>query len=179
VKGLTELNPLNENFSRVLSYRSYRLENTSHKYNARVSAKITSLYKKMKHSFGDTLFNGDDPIAVFQFLSSFKTACDHNAVSEGAAFYLFQYFLSGQAKQEFRAYSGSSKLNPMEGSGHLYLYAEAVQWFLTTYAREAVLADAYRDVTAIKQKADEDEVVYGNRLRKTSLPAEIFSQRGL
>jgi hypothetical protein len=134
----------------------------------------------MKHSFGDTLFNGDDPIAVLQFLSSFKTACDHNAVSEGAAFYLFQYFLSGQAKQAFREYSGSSKLNPMEGSGHLYLYAEAVQWFLTTYAREALLADAYRDVTAIKQKADEDEVVYGYRLRKTSLRCgDIFTERTL
>ena len=43
-------------------------------------------------------FGGQDPIAVLGFLARLKMACDHNGVSEGAAVWCFQFYLTGQAQ---------------------------------------------------------------------------------
>ena len=58
-------------------------------------------------SLGQTLeekFDGDEPIAILEFLRSFKESADHNRISEGAAARLLPYFLKGSAKEEYKSY---------------------------------------------------------------------------
>jgi hypothetical protein len=57
----------------------------------------------MKHSLEET-FDGNEPIAVLDFLRSFKESADHIQVGEGAAARLIPYFLKGAAKEEYRSY---------------------------------------------------------------------------
>lgn len=44
------------------------------------------------------IFSGQDPIAVLRFLARLETVCDHNGVSEEAAVWCYQFYLTGQAR---------------------------------------------------------------------------------
>jgi hypothetical protein len=86
-----------------MSYRTYRLENRSPRYDKTVTAKISSYVKRLKHAVEDK-FGGDEPIEIISFLPTFKEAADENDVGEGAAARLILYFLKDAAKEGYRAH---------------------------------------------------------------------------
>ncbi|CAN8069191.1 unnamed protein product [Agarophyton chilense] len=89
--------PLNNMFTKAVDYRNYRLINKSSEYTQEVVQKTTKHHKKLSFQMAGTTFADTDPIAVIEFLQKFKLAWDQNWVSEGAAMWLFQFYLKGQA----------------------------------------------------------------------------------
>ena len=89
-----------------------------------MTAKLATYAKRMKHSLEEK-FDGNEPIAVLDFLRSFKETADHNKVSEGAAARLMPYFLKGAPKEEYRSYL-------KEVPAGKPLYPHMVQYLLET-----------------------------------------------
>jgi hypothetical protein len=70
VPGLTEQSTRRPEFKTLVSYRAYRLADTSQKANAVVSGKINAQLKRLHH-YVDYKFSGDPAIQVLDFLRSF------------------------------------------------------------------------------------------------------------
>jgi hypothetical protein len=105
VPGLEAIIPSRSDRKKLVSYRTYRLANRSNRYNAAVTGKMSSYLKRVKHAISpDDRFNGDEPIERLAFLRTFKEAADHNELSEAAATRLIPYFLTGAAKEGYRAH---------------------------------------------------------------------------
>jgi hypothetical protein len=172
VPGLEEIIPSRSAYRRLLSYRTYRLANTSQRYDPTVTAKLASYAKRMKHSLEEK-FDGNEPIAVLDFLRSFKESGDHNRVSEGAAARLMPYFLKGAPKEEYRSY-----LKEVPASKPLYPYM--VQYLLETYASDDELAKAYHMAVTARQREGEDERAFALRLRQIAASAgNVFDEATL
>ena len=84
----------------------------------------------------DAKFDGSKPIEALSVLRMFKTQCDKNAISEGAALLLLPDFLFGDAEQ---IYQNELELGD-QVIGGITSYCHAVQFIRRRYA-----ADRYID----------------------------------
>ena len=80
-------------------------------------------------------------MAVIKFLEEFKNACDDNGLSEGAALFLFQYFLLDHAKKSVRLFLRTNANN----KDH-YSYSGIVLFLLTSYAPEEEVHSEGRNI---------------------------------
>ena len=159
--GLEELLPANSKFKKVLSYKTYHLDEKSQSEDANVRKRLGKLVRIFNVSLGDHKFDGSDPISVLAFLANFFEECNNNAVPEGAAKLLLKHFLRGRARDAF-----ISTLNVgSEGSSQgLRSYTESVQWLLRNYAKDTYIHDAVTELRDLTQKEHETEQEFGNRL---------------
>jgi hypothetical protein len=163
VPGLAEIIPSRSDYRHLVSYRTYRLEDCSQRFDPTITAKLSSYAKRLKHSIEDK-FSGDEPIEVLQFLRTFKEAADHNRVGEGAAARLVPYFLKGMAKEGYRAQMDETPLGMPK-------FPFMVQWLLETYALDDDLAKAYMAATTARMLEGEDERAFGRRLHRAAIRA--------
>jgi hypothetical protein len=126
VPRLTEQVTRRPEFKTFVSYRSYRLADTSQNANAVVSGKINVQLKRLRH-YADYKFSGDPAIQVLDFMRSFQEAADLNEVSEAAAAVLLPYFLEDRAK-----YGLSSCMNHIPAC--MPKFPAAVLWLLQSFA---------------------------------------------
>jgi hypothetical protein len=172
VPGLVELTPSRSAYKKLLSYLAYRLSNLSQRYDTSVAAKLATYAKRLSHSIEEK-FDGSEPIAILDFLKSFKEAADHNCVSEGAAARLLPYFLTGLAREEYRS---AMKELPSNWS----MYPRMVQRLLETYASDDELAKAYHIAAMARQREHEDEKSFALRLRQLAASAgNVFDEATL
>ena len=172
VPGLREIIPSRSDYKLLVSYRTYRLENRSPRYDKTVTAKLSSYVKRLKHAVEDR-FGGDEPIEILAFLRTFKEAADHNDVGEGAAARLIPYFLKDAAKEGYRAHMDETPVGMM-------IYPYMVQYLLETYALDDELAKAYLTVSTAKQLDGEDERAFGRRLQRAAIRAgNVINKRDL
>jgi hypothetical protein len=174
VAGLQEMIPARSDYAHLVSYRSYRLVNKSKRYDASVTGKLSSYLKRMKHAIPqEDRFSGDEPIEVLSFLRVFNEAADHNELTEAAAARLLPYFLTGMAKEGYRAHLDEALLS-------LPTYPYMVQYLLETYAVDDELAHAYIAVTTAKQAENEGEKAFGHRLHRLAIKAgNVIDKRDL
>ena len=174
VPGLKEIIPARSDYAHLVSYRSYRLVNRSNRYDSTVTGKLSSYLKRMKHAIPqDDRFSGDEPIEVLAFLRVFKEAADHNELPEAAAARLITYFLTGIAKEGYRAHLDEAPLS-------FPTYPSMVQYLLETYAVDDELARAYMAVTTAKQAENEGERAFGRRLHRLAIKAgNVVDKRDL
>ena len=172
VPGMREIVPSRSDYKFLVSYRTYRLENHSPRYDKTITAKLSSYVKRLRHAVEDK-FGGDEPIEILSFLRTFKEAADHNDVGEGAAARLLPYFLKDAAKEGYRAHMDDVP------SG-IPLYPYMVQYLLETYALDDELAKAYLTVSTAKQLEGEDERAFGRRLQRAAIRAgNVVNKRDL
>jgi hypothetical protein len=165
VPGLEEIIPSRSDYKDLVSYRTYRLANRSNRYNAAVTGKMSTYLKRVKHAISpDDRFSGDEPIEVLAFLRTFKEAADHNELSEAAAARLIPYFLTGAAKEGYRAHLDEAPLV-------FPTYPYMIQYLLETHALDDELAQAYLAVTTAKQAEKETEKAFGRRLHRLAIRA--------
>lgn len=81
----------------VLKFKAYQFIVRSARYRKEVDSTIRKAGKRMTLQMKGYTLSCNDPVAIPGFLQSLKTACDQNGVSEGAAFWCFQVFLTGPA----------------------------------------------------------------------------------
>ena len=178
--GLEEIRPLNNAFSRVLSYRLYRLSNRNPDYSYDAAADISERVKRIKNSLHCPLFSGQEPLAVLQFLKNFTTACDETGTSEGIALHLMKHLLQSPARDMFSAYYQVGLDGGQPGLDSISSYPEAVQWLLLTYAQEGPLSQRYRMISQSQQEEGETETEYATRLRLETLKlGDVFSEANL
>jgi hypothetical protein len=136
VPGLEEIIPSRSDYKHLVSYRTYQLANRSNRYNSAVTGKMSTYLKRVKHAISpDDRFNGDEPIEILNFLRTFKEAAYHNEISEAAAARLIPYFLTGAAKEGYRAHLD-------EATPVFPIYPYMIQYLLESYALDDELAQA-------------------------------------
>jgi hypothetical protein len=149
VPGLEEIIPSRSDYKNLVSYRTYRLANRSNRYNAAVTGEMSIYLIRVKHAIApDDRFSGDEQIEILAFLRTFKEAADHIELSEAAASRLINYFLTGAAKEGYRAHLDEAPLV-------FPTYPYMVQYLLETYALDDELAQAYIAVATAKQAEKE------------------------
>ena len=110
-------------------------------------------------------FSGQDPIAVLGFLARLKTACDHNGITEGAAVWCFQFYLTGQAHALLQSrLNGNTMAVDVKRRELLRTYPQVINFLLRTYATDEVTSEAVCDVTSSCQSSSMTEEVYSNHL---------------
>lgn len=172
-KTLTELNPSNQRFRKVLSYKNYRLLNRNPSEKGKIRRRVASWTKRMSTSVRK--FDGTDPISVLQFLAKFKRAADNNAIPEGGAKLVLRNFLEGRVAYAFEA-SLDIDVVSSDSSG-IRSWPEAVHWLLQTYAKDAFIYKVVTDIRALKQRDQETEYDFGHRVLTTfSRIPGVYSQ---
>ena len=159
-KTLTELNPSNRMFAKVLSYKNYRLYKRNPSESGRVRRKVSSWTKRMATTVGK--FNGSDPISVIQFLAKFKVAADNNGIPEGGAKLVLRNFLSGRAAEAFDAslYVDAIGIDTVG----IQTWSDAVHWLLQTFAKDTYIRDVVHKLRGLQQKEQETENDFGHRV---------------
>jgi hypothetical protein len=172
VPGLIEQATRRPEFKKLVSYRAYRLVDTSQKVDSSVSAKGNAHLKRLKH-YLDYKFSGEPAIQVLDFLRTFKEASDLNGISEGAAAIIIPYFLEGRAKSGVTSRMKHLPVNMPK-------FPAAAQWLLQSFATESVIAASYQKVFTATQFAEEDERAFAGRLSKHAAEAaSVFTEDAL
>ena len=175
------IRPLNDLFTKAVDYPTYRLESRSARYDESTARRINCYRKKLEVQMKTHTFGGQDPIAVLGFLARFKMACGHNEVSDGAAVWCFQFYLTGQAHDFLQSrLHGNIVAVDAERREPLETYAEVVNFLLRTYATDEVISEAVGDVPSFRQSSNMTEEVHSNHLWDNALRCgTVFSDRRL
>ncbi|GAB0490121.1 hypothetical protein MMPV_001353 [Pyropia vietnamensis] len=154
----------NRRFKRLLNYRTYFLADRRLEYTRRQVAKASKVSKGLDGPFaGQAPFTGEDPLAVFTFLSTFKRACDAAGVRHGQAITLLGFRLAGAAKRSFA--SATSTLAARSRYA-IRTYGDAVNWLLQRYATPDLLNAAYQDVLMSTQEPTESPRDFSGRVEQ-------------
>ena len=126
-------------------------------------------------------FSGQDPIAVLGLLARLKMACDHNGITEGAAVWRLQFYLTGQAHVLLQSRLNENTMAvDVERRELLRPYPQVVNVLLRTYGTDEVISEAVGDVTSFCQSSNMTEEVYSNHLWDKALRCgTVFSDRRL
>ena len=154
-RNLESLKAADPRFDRYLSYRFYRLSDTSQFRNFKKTGEVRALTKRLFSMLGDEGFDGEDKIVVLDFLVRYSEECEALGMSEAQALIILPSFLKGNAK----------KLYATARRGGINSWCEAVQWLLRTYAKSQVIRDGVIAFRNCQQKPDEDEATFGDRVR--------------
>ena len=90
-QGLKQIQPSDHRFKKVVSYRRYRLQNSSGRRGPNVSYNTGANARRVAHVMNAHVFDGNDPIS----LTRFRQQMDANRLSEGAALLICPSFLDG------------------------------------------------------------------------------------
>ena len=117
--------------------------------------------RRVEATMKDCTFDGSKPIEILHFLPMFKTQCEKNDIAEGAALIILLDFLAGAAETTY--------LNELElgneGFGGINSYCHAVPFLLRRFAADRYIERAVEDFESLRQKDEEDETTYAQRLR--------------
>lgn len=158
--GLKELRVTDLKFLRVLSYRTYRLRNTSHRRKSKETGKVKDQIRRMEITLRKQMFSGTDGILVLNFLACFVREANILEMSEAQAYLALPQFLQGFALSQFEAVRDSSA----GGDGGVRCWPEAVQYLLRSYATSNEIQRAMMDLRNVTQNPGEDERDYSTRL---------------
>ena len=152
-KTLTELNPSNCRFAKVLPCKNYRLHRRNRSVSRKVPRKVSSWTKRMASTIFK--FNGSDPISVIQFLAKFKVAAENNGIPEGGATLVLRNFFSGRAAEAFDAslYVDAIGIDTVG----IQTWSDAVHWLLQTFAKDAHIREVTHKLRELQQKDQETE----------------------
>jgi len=108
--------------------------------------------RRMEVQLKSQIFDPMDPITILSFLPAFKTACDSNGIHEGAAMWLFQFFVKKTAKAALSARTTTvSASGGKTKASQLTSYPAVVQFLLRTYATDEVIAEADAEISRYRQ----------------------------
>jgi len=159
--GLSDLTPTDRRFTNVLSYRRYRLQDTSSQMGSSVSRNLGVWIRRLKHQMQRNIFDGKNPVSILNFLGSYKKACDGEQVPEAAALQMAPHFLDGAPRDEFEAMMDDAN----GGSGGFNTWPHAVQWLLETYATNSYIEKAIEDLEGLQMQPRESIKQFEMRLR--------------
>ena len=174
--GLQEMVTSDPRYKELVSYRRYRLLDTSPYAGPEVTRNIGQWTRRLQPTMAKHIFDGTIPVACLRFLSAFKRALDDNGLSEGAGLKIWPSFLEGDAQDLFV----QMKEDGYADIGGFHDWPSAVQFFLQTYARDEILEQATEEIDTIRQKRDENVASFARRLHKAARDvAGAFSQQEL
>lgn len=146
----------------MLSYSTYRLEDTAQGRSSRATGKVRDFIKHMDLPLKYHRFYGEEPTRVLDFLARFVREEKIQTMSEEQAFISFPSVLTGFSKIQFEA--GAQVLSA--GDGGVASWPEAVQYLLRNYAQSTHISAAITDLCAVRQGTSESENSFHKRINE-------------
>ena len=156
--GLDSLVPSDERFDRLMSYRYYRLLDTTSLRTHETTSRLHKTLKNIELTMKEHKFSGEDAILVFDFLSRVVEEADVLGMNEGQLVTCFPHLLTKRAAQAYRAIASRGR------GGSLTKWPEAVQYFLRTYGTDRAIQEAVETLESLRQTANEDEDSFAARV---------------
>jgi len=156
------IHPANSRFKTLLDYRTYFLIRRQLTNTPKEAQRSHRLNKRLDGAFhGQQPFTGALPLGILTFLTTFRRACNAAELTHGHALPLMVVRLAGKAKMAF-----SGALNSTLGRKRYAIrrYGDAVNWLLSKYATHATMANAYKDISTMKQQDSEAPTAFGHRV---------------
>ena len=82
-EALKTQRPANEIFEKAVDYKTYRIANRSASYTPYMAGHLLRSKNKVEASMSQKSWNGKDRVRVFNFLDSFRRACNDGGVLRG------------------------------------------------------------------------------------------------
>ena len=160
---LVVINPTNYLYERCLNYRYYRLFKVDLPKGKRHTSDFKDHKKALRSALRNNKFTGEDPILILKFLAEFVRECDAHGISEPQAYNLIPYFMDKQATEGLQSVTDGTE-DPSEGG--VSTWPQVVYYLLGTYATNDNIAKAVDDLLRLRQKVDESDQAYHERLLK-------------
>ena len=177
--GLLQLTTLLAPFTEVISYRAYRLRITRGEVSLFESGNITRIKRLFDDLYpGFAPFDVSTPIRLLEFLTTLRDGFNALGASEAVASLLLTYYLEGSAKTLYASQGSSGVRSDAGALGDTwpYLIHELIKRYLT----DDVLKSANEQVTDARQKANEDENTFADRIAKAARDCcNVFRDRKL
>ena len=167
---LERLRPVNPLYKKAVDYRTYRLAQRSPEYTIKMETKTAKTQQRVEIRMQKQVFSGSDPIAILNFLKTFKDACDGSNVNEGAAMWLYQYFLTSTAKtlvtQRLKQPAKTTKQQAKDRKNKkLTSYASVVNFLLHEYASDDIIAKAHSNISTFRILTTMSETTFATKLQ--------------
>ena len=177
--GLLPLTTLLAPFAEVISYRSYRLRNTWGDVTLAENGNITRIKRRFDDLYpGFAPFDGSTPIRLLEFLTTLRDGFNSLEASEEVAALLLTYYLEGSAKTLYASQHSSGVRSEAGAPAGTWSYL--IHEFIKRYLTDDVLQTAYEQVTDARQKANEDENAFADRVAKAARDCcNVFRDREL
>ncbi|CAN8071672.1 unnamed protein product [Agarophyton chilense] len=126
-------------------------------------------------------FWGSYSIAVLNVLSLFRTACDQNGVHEGTALYIFQFFLTGDARDRVVSKrSGTTDLVDAKDRELRRSYLYVVHYLFGTYVADEFIMDAHQEVISFRKSSNMTTSAFADEVwKKDYRCGNLFSSERL
>lgn len=137
---LSILYPVNEEFKEVVDLNTYRLNDKNQKYDEKIAKCISNMTDRIRVRMRQSTFDPAEPIFIFNFLTTFKTPCDSNGISEETEMWPIHPCVNNPAASIIKARTQLRNDNCKTFEVALYLYCDVVQFLLSMYATDEVIA---------------------------------------
>ena len=173
------LHTLQKPFESAVSYKTYRLSNPLRSILDRDAGKILKRAGTIRdaYSFIEN-FSGRQPVKLITFLKQLVVAFEDMDVYEGLAVRMISFFLEEDAHRFYTSLTSSAirRQGPRVG----ITWPVLVHELLKRYCTEDVLAKAYEKVTRARQKDNEDEGQFHDRISAAALECgSVFDEHTL
>ena len=159
-RGVQVLTSTNQRYVDLVDYRCYRLLRVKQTRTPNETGKVNSLTSKMEKALGERKFDGKDPVLIFSALSNIVEEADNMKMTEAQLFLAVPRLLSGAARDHFVDTRDGSR----RGGESLRSWPETVNFLLSAYARPRVISGALDDLRELRQRRDEEESEFSDRL---------------
>ena len=161
VAGLTIVVPVNDLFRKALDYSTYRLNDVSTvnitKYTSKYIRRLTSTMKSRT-------FDQSEPVSILLFLEQFQSACNDARINEGTAMWLLPHFMKKPADVSLNSRLRLYDKDHTAVEGILTTYPAVINYLLSEYAADEVIAEAVSDINNLKQKDKQTAAAYADAL---------------
>ena len=166
-------------FKLVVSYRHYRLTDTRadlQEFESTMLYKIKRRFDSLYPTF--QVFDGTKPFKLLEFLATVREGFNALRASESLAVLALAYYLDGQAKTHYTALTTPGVRTTTSILGGTW--PALVDSFIKRYLTDDILQAAYDKITDAKQKQDEVENAFADRLISAAREyCNVFEDRKL
>ena len=176
VPHLAPLNTILQPFQTVMDYRHYRLvnmagvptdEDLKHLY--KVKERAQSRYRSLE------VFDGSDPMKLFEFLATYKRAMDDMGKSEAVAVRALDGFLEEDSLDAYKMQM-TSDISFVDGQDTT-TWPHVVNCLLSTFITDELLQSAYNEVVQARQRPKEHISAFILRLQDLAKKCHgVFAQ---
>ena len=158
--GLLEIVPSDRRFADVLNYRRYRLMDTTAEPNPEITRNYGRWARRIRHRMERCRFDGSKPVAILNFLRTYKQTLDSDRIPEVAALEIMGNFLDHDANTLYCLMMNNSADN----LGGFQTWPQAVQFLLQTYANDRELETAVEALENMKMSNTDSVTSFYRRL---------------
>lgn len=104
------------------------------------------------------MLDGSDSMSIVNFLPSFQKFCDRNRIHEGAAMWLFHFFMQSTAQEAFNTCTCLLGSRSAREEGKFTSHGEFINYFFALLTTNDLIAQAEMNIMHLRQPTAQSAV---------------------